>query len=44
LNEYPRHATLLPAKGITLLQAKNLGYMIPLLFWMMDMKPDFLTS
>jgi hypothetical protein len=24
LNEYPRHANLLPAKGITLLQAKNL--------------------
>jgi hypothetical protein len=45
LNKYPQHATLLPAKGITLLQAKNLGYMIPsLLFRMIDMKPDFLTS
>ena len=44
LNEYPRHANLLPAKGISLLQAKHLGYMVPLLFRMMDMKPDFLTS
>jgi hypothetical protein len=44
LNEYPRHATLLPAKGITLLQAKNLGYMIPLLFRMINMKPDFPDS
>jgi hypothetical protein len=44
LNEYPRHANLLPAKGITLLQAKNLGYMIPLLFRMVDMKDDCLTS
>jgi hypothetical protein len=35
---------LLPAKGIWLLQAKHLGYMVPLRFRMMDMKPDFLTS
>jgi hypothetical protein len=44
LNDYHRHANLLPAKGITLLQAKNLGYMVPLLFRMIDMKDDFLTS
>jgi hypothetical protein len=44
LNEYQNHATLLPANGITLLQAKNLGYLIPLLFRMIDMKSDFLTS
>jgi hypothetical protein len=44
LNEYPQHANLLPAKGIMLLRTKNLGYMAPLLFCMIDMKDDFLTS
>jgi hypothetical protein len=44
LNKYPRHATLLPAKGITLLLAKNIGYMVVLLFWMINMQDDFLTS
>jgi hypothetical protein len=32
LNKYQRHINLLLAKGIMLLQAKNLGYMVPLLF------------
>lgn len=44
LSEYSTHPTVLPAAGITLLQAKNLGTMVQLLFQMMDMKPDFLTS
>jgi hypothetical protein len=45
LTDYQHQANLiLPAKGIMLLQAKNLGYMIPLLFRMIDMKDDFLTS
>jgi hypothetical protein len=44
LNEYPRHTTLLPAKGITLPQAKNLGSMIVLLFCMIDMQDNFITS
>jgi hypothetical protein len=44
LNEYLQHAMLLPAKGITLLQAKNLGNMVVLLFCMIDMQDHFLTS
>jgi hypothetical protein len=44
LNEYQSHPTLLPASGILLLQAKSMGYMVPLLFRMIDMKPDFQTS
>jgi hypothetical protein len=44
LNEYPWHATLLPAKGILLPQPKHQGYMVPLLFRMIDMKSDFLTG
>jgi hypothetical protein len=44
LLDFHDHPTLLPASGITLLQAKNLGYMVQLLFRMLDMKPDFLTS
>jgi hypothetical protein len=31
------HTTILPAQGISLLQAKNLGSMTELLFWMIDM-------
>jgi hypothetical protein len=30
--------------GITLLQAKNVGCMVQLLFRMIDMKPNFKTS
>jgi hypothetical protein len=44
LLEFQTHPTLLPATGITLLQAKNVGCMVQLLFRMIDMKPDFQTS
>jgi hypothetical protein len=44
LQEYPEHPSLLPASGITLRQAKNLGDLVLLLFWMIDMKPDFISS
>jgi hypothetical protein len=38
------HLPVLPAQGISLLQAKNFGSMTELLFHMIDMRPDFLTS
>jgi hypothetical protein len=44
LIDFQDHPTLLPTSGITLLQAKNLGFMVQLLFRMLDMKPDFMTS
>jgi hypothetical protein len=44
LLEFQTHPTLLPASGISLLQAKNVGCMVQLLFCMINMKPDFMTS
>jgi hypothetical protein len=44
LTDYQDHPMLLPAAGISLLQAKNLGSLVQLLFRMMDMKQDFMTS
>jgi hypothetical protein len=44
LSDFSQHPTLLPAAGISLLQAKNLGFMVNLLFKMIDMKEDFVTS
>jgi hypothetical protein len=44
LEGYKDHPSILPANGITLLQAKNLGSMTELLFRMIDIKSDFLTS
>jgi hypothetical protein len=38
------HLPVLPAQGISLLQAKNLGSVTELLFCMIDMRQDFLTS
>jgi hypothetical protein len=44
LNDFQAHPTLLPTAGITLLQAKNVSTMVQLLFCMIDMKPDFVSS
>jgi hypothetical protein len=44
LSDFQSHPTLLPAAGISLLQAQNLGSMMQLLFCMINMKQDFLTS
>jgi hypothetical protein len=44
LQEYQGHPSLLPSAGISLRQAKNLGDLVLLLFCMIDMKHDFLTS
>jgi hypothetical protein len=44
LTEYSSQATLLLKDGISLLQAKHLDNMIPLLFRMINMKQDFITS
>jgi hypothetical protein len=38
------HPPVLPVQGISLLQAKNLGSTTALLFRMIDMRPDFLSS
>jgi hypothetical protein len=44
LPHYTAHPTLLPAKGLDVLQAKSIAKMVHLLFAMIDMKPDFATS
>jgi hypothetical protein len=44
LPSYQSHPTLLPAKGLDVLQAKSIAKMVHLLFAMIDMKPDFATS
>jgi hypothetical protein len=44
LPNYQSHPTLLPAKGLNLRQAKSIVKMVHLLFAMIDMKPDFVTS
>jgi hypothetical protein len=44
LQEYQGHPPLLPRSGILLRHAKNLGDLVLLLFRMIDMKPNFLTS
>ena len=42
--DFRSHPNLLPTKGLSALQAKSIGAMAHLLFAMIDMKPDFMTS
>jgi hypothetical protein len=44
LPEFQSHPALLPALGLNVLQAKSIAKMIHLLFAMIDVKPDFVTS
>jgi hypothetical protein len=44
LPEFQSHPALLPALGLNVLQAKSIAKMIHLLFAMIDIKPDFVTS
>jgi hypothetical protein len=44
LPDIQSHPNLLPSQGLSALQAKSIGVMVHLLFTMIDMKPDFITS